>query len=59
MNKYEQKLKKTCDIIDTCFSLKAAYLKSIHSAFSEEKIKKEIFDGILERKEELWKSQTN
>jgi hypothetical protein len=57
MNKYEQKLKKTCDIIDTCFALKTAYIKSIHPEYSEKKIREEIFNSILDRKEKQWKSQ--
>jgi len=59
MNIYEQKIKKTCDIIDTCFSLKEAYIKLKHPEYSEEEITKEIFNGILYRKEKQWMYQTN
>ena len=57
MNQYERKLKKTCDIIDTCFTLKAAYLKAKNPSYSDKEVRKIIFEEILERKDTQWKYQ--
>ena len=59
MNKYERNLKKTCDIIDCCFILKEAYLKSKNPSYSQKEIEQKIYDGILQRKEDQWKYQVN
>ncbi len=58
MNQFEKRLKKTCDIIDTCFALKAAYIKAKNPEYSDNDIRRKIFEEILERKEDQWKSQT-
>jgi hypothetical protein len=59
MNIYEKKLKKTCEIIDTCFTLKEAYIKSINPSCSQKEIEQIIYDEILQRKEDQWKSQAS
>ena len=53
--KYKENLEKTMEIIDTCFTLKAIYIKKKNPDYIEQDIEKEIFNGILRRKENKWK----
>ncbi|HBE04220.1 MAG TPA: hypothetical protein DC049_17350 [Spirochaetia bacterium] len=54
---YNKNLAKTLEIIDTVFTLKAAWLEKTHPQWSCSDVKKEIYQGIIRRKEEQWKSQ--
>jgi hypothetical protein len=55
MDKYQKNFYKTLELIQTCFDLKEAYLKSKYPAASPEEIRKLVYQQILERKTKQWK----
>ena len=59
MTIYEKKLRKTCEIIDACFTLKEAFYKIEYPELTDKEIKMKIYDEILKRKEEQWTYQTS
>jgi len=56
MKPYTKNLFKTLELIDLSFTLKEAYLKSRFTEENEEEIRKRIFDSLVKRKENQWKS---
>ncbi|MFC1504764.1 hypothetical protein ACFL6D_05040 [Spirochaetota bacterium] len=58
-NKYIQNFKKTMEIIDLCYTLKAAYIKKTNPGLSNKEVEHEIYKGIIRRKEEAWKYHGN
>lgn len=45
---------KTMELIDACFTLKAAYLKQRYPQESDREIARRIYRGILKRKQAQW-----
>lgn len=54
-DKYLRNFRKSLALIDTCFTLKEAYLKSKHPGSSEETIRRMVYEDVLKRKERQWK----
>jgi len=52
----ERNLVRTLELIDLCFKLKEAYMKQRHPQASPEKIREQIYQEILSRKEKQWTS---
>lgn len=57
MEKYQQNLSRTLELIDLCFNLKQAYLRTKHPNATDSEIEELIYRGILTRKTNQWKSQ--
>jgi len=56
LHPYRKNLAKTMALIDACFALKKAYLKSKHPDVSIEELRRMLFEGVVERKERQWSS---
>ncbi len=56
MDRYQKNLAKSLELIEVCFDLKEAYLKTKYPEASQQDIKDMIYKGILLRKERQCKS---
>ncbi len=56
MKSYRQNLLKTIELIDLCFTLKKAYMRSKLPEIVEEDLERRIWNDILRRKENKWRS---
>lgn len=52
---YQRNLFRTIELINLCFTLKSAYLRTQHPEASERDIRRMINAGIVRRKEAQWK----
>jgi hypothetical protein len=54
---YRDNFYKTFDLIRTCFELKEAYYRKLHPGKSAPEIRTMIYEGIVRRKQDQWKSK--